>query len=301
MRRLWFIFLPTLVIQIYLAYFQDDGPPQFRRPPATQIVPAPQARAPEQVALRRQTGAVLRPRSSLDSSFTVDVGEKGNSTGTAFSIRSDGIWFTARHVVDGCDRVGLQVDQRRAAKVQKVQSHPKADIAVLWTRGGKPGIAIASAPLRVNQPGYHVGYPEGKPGQVVSSLIGRRNMRTIGRYRHTEPVVAWVERARHPVTQSLGGLSGGPAFNAAGEIIGVTVAASKRRGRVFTTAPATMDDMLFLAKIQPAGSPSGGLRIRPSDGEYVQYGEKLRGELIVAKVLCLVNRPSRRRSGWRGF
>ena len=301
MSRLWFIFLPTLLIQVYLAYFQDDGPPQFRRPPATQIVPAPQARAPKQVPLRHQTGAVLRPRSSLDPSFTVDVGEKGDSTGTAFSIRNDGIWFTARHVVDGCNRVGLQVDQRRAAKVQKVQSHPKADIAVLWTRGGKPGIAIASAPLRVNQHGYHVGYPEGKPGQVISSLIGRRNMRTIGRYRHTEPVVAWVERARHPVTQSLGGLSGGPAFNAAGEIIGVTVAASKRRGRVFTTAPATMDDMLFLAKIQPAGSPSGGLQIRPSDGEYVQYGEKLRGELIVAKVLCLVNRPSRRRSGWRGF
>ena len=301
MRRLWFVFLPMLMIQIYLAYFQDDGPPQFRRPPAAQIAPAPQARAPEQVTPRRQTGTVLSPRSNLDPSFTVDVGEKGNSTGTAFSIRGDGIWFTARHVVDGCDRVGLQVDQRRAAKVQKVQSHPKADIAVLWTRGGKPGIAIASAPLRVNQPGYHVGYPEGKPGQVVSSLIGRRNMRTVGRYRHTEPVVAWVERARHPVTQSLGGLSGGPAFNAAGEIIGVTVAASKRRGRVFTTAPATMNDMLSLAKIQPAGLPSGGLRIRPNSREYVQYGEKLRGELIVAKVLCLVDRPSRRRSGWREF
>ena len=301
MRRLWFVFLPMLMIQIYLAYFQDDGQPKFRRPPATQIAPAPQARAPEQVTPRRQTGTVLSPRSNLDPSFTVDVGKKGNSTGTAFSIRDDGIWFTARHVVDGCDRVGLQVDQRRAAKVQKVQSHPKADIAVLWTRGGKPGIAIASAPLRVNQPGYHVGYPEGKPGQVVSSLIGRRNMRTVGRYRHTEPVVAWVERARHPVTQSLGGLSGGPAFNAAGEIIGVTVAASKRRGRVFTTAPATMNDMLSLAKIQPAGLPSGGLRIRPNAREYVQYGEKLRGELIVAKVLCLVDRPSRRRSGWRGF
>ncbi len=215
MRRLWFVFLPMLMIQIYLAYFQDDGPPQFRRPPAAQIAPAPQARAPEQVTPRHQTGTILSPRSNLDPSFTVDVGEKGNSTGTAFSIRDDGIWFTARHVVDGCDRVGLQVDQRRAAKVQKVQSHPKADIAVLWTRGGKPGIAIASAPLRVNQPGYHVGYPEGKPGQVVSSLIGRRNMRTVGRYRHTEPVVAWVERARHPATQSLGGLSGGPAFNAA--------------------------------------------------------------------------------------
>lgn len=298
MKRLWYIFLPVLAVQIYLSYFAGDGGPEFRRPPAGELAPMPRARN----VPRGKAGEVLSPRSPLDPAFTVDVGEKGNSTGTAFSIRDDGVWFTARHVVDGCDRVGLQVTRRKAAKVQRVQVHPSADIAVLWTRGGKPAISIAQDDLRINQPGYHVGYPQGEPGQVVSSLIGRRNMRSIGRYRQNEPVVAWVERARHPRTDSLGGLSGGPALNADGEIIGVTVAASKRRGRVYTTAPVTMDAMLAMAKVRPEGQPSGGLTARgPSDADYVRYGETLRSDLAVAKVLCLVDRGTRRRPARRGF
>lgn len=295
MKRLWYIFLPVLAVQIYLFYFNQDDRPEFRRPAPELIAPAPVLRAGEE-------GAILRSRSRLDPAFTVDVGDKGNSTGTAFSIRDDGAWFTARHVVDGCDQVGLRVGPRKAVKVQRVQSHPSADIAVIWTRGGKPAISIAREELRLNQPGYHVGYPEGKPGQVVSSLIGRRNMRTVGRYRQTEPVVAWVERARHPRTKSLGGISGGPALNAAGEIIGVTVAASKRRGRVFTTAPVTMDAMLSMAKVRPDGQPSGGLTaVGPNDKDYVRYGETLRAKLTVAKVLCLVDGASRRRPARRGF
>ncbi|MED6310054.1 MAG: hypothetical protein VX624_09170, partial [Pseudomonadota bacterium] len=124
----------------------------------------------------------------------------------------------------------------------------------------------------------------------------------VGRYSQIEPVVAWVERQRHPRTQTWGGLSGGPALNEAGEIIGVTVAASKRRGRVFTTAPVTMDDMLAMANVRPEGKPSGGVtRQGPGDLGYVNYGEKLRDKLVVAKVLCLVDGPSRGRRVTRGF
>ena len=294
-KRLWFLFLPILAVQVFLAYFNnEDERPNMRRPTPDQYQPRPAPYA--------RPGTVLQERSRFDPAFTVDVGAKGNSTGTAFSIRNEGVWFTARHVVDGCDRIGLQTGPRKAAKVQRVQSHPRADIAVLWTRGGRPAISIAENKLRVNQPAYHVGYPEGKPGQVESNLIGRRNMRTVGRYSQIEPVVAWVERHRHPRTQSLGGLSGGPALNEAGEIIGVTVAASKRRGRVFTTAPVTMDDMLAMANVRPEGKPSGGVtRQGPGDLGYVNYGEKLRDKLVVAKVLCLVDGPSRGRRVTRGF
>lgn len=285
--RLWFVFLAALAVQIYLAYFAGDDADRFRRPPPEfhETRPPPPAGKP---------GDVLPGRSRFDPVFTVETGEKSNSVGSAFSVGDDGVWLTARHVVDDCDRVGLMTGPRRAIRVGRIEPHPTADIAILWTRNGRPGFSLSREALRQNQPAFHLGFPEGQPGQVASALIGRRNMQTVGRYRQTEPVIAWVERARVPETGTLGGLSGGPAIDEQGEVVGVTVASSKRRGRVFTTAPATMDAMLARAGLQPRGSPSAGLGTGPTDATFVQYGSALRERMSVAKVVCLVDRPDRR-------
>jgi serine protease Do len=153
-KRLWYIFMPVLAVQISLAYFNQNNRPEIRRPAPERITPAAVPRGVK-------AGAILRTRSRLDPAFTVDVGDKSNSTGTAFSIRDDGAWFTARHVVDGRDQIGLRVGPCIAVKVQRVLTHPSADIAVIWTGSGKPAISIARDKLRLNQSGYHVGYPEG--------------------------------------------------------------------------------------------------------------------------------------------
>ena len=120
-------------------------------------------------------------------------------------------------------------------------------------------------------------------------------MRTTGRYRHTEPVIAWAELRRVPLTESLGGISGGPALNANGEIVGVTVASSKRRGRVYTTAPISMDQLLSQAKVEPNGLPSAGLNTSPADSNFIDYGIALRRQLTVAQVICRIEGNSRRR------
>ncbi len=119
-------------------------------------------------------------------------------------------------------------------------------------------------------------------------------MRTTVRYRHTEPVIAWAERRRSPQTDTLGGLSGGPALNAKGEIVGVTVASSKRRGRVMTTAPSSLETMLSMARVQPAGIPSAGLNAGPRNGNFIEYGTALRRQLTVAQVICRVGSGRRR-------
>jgi S1-C subfamily serine protease len=238
----------------------------------------------------------LARSSPRDRVFTIETGPKGNSVGTAFAVRDDGVWITARHVVDGCDQVGLVVERGQAIGVQRVQVHPRADIAVLWANRRAPALSISSDVLRESQAGFHFGFPQGEPGQVTSTLLGRRNMRTTGRYRQTEPVIAWAERRRVPVTEQLGGISGGPAINAAGEIIGVTVAASRRRGRVYTTAPATLDAMLQMARVRAQGSPSAQMDTRgPKSGNFIEYGTALRAQLTVAQVVCRVRKSSRRR------
>jgi S1-C subfamily serine protease len=285
----WVAFIAFIVVQALGTFFEERGDqPPLRRPPPTAIHDG----GPE---ASRGAAALARP-SPRDRVFTIETGPRGNGVGTAFAVRDDGVWITARHVVDGCDRVGLVVERGRAIAVQRIQVHPRADIAVLWVNRRAPALSISNDILRERQAGFHFGFPQGEPGQVTSTLLGRRNMRTTGRYRQTEPVIAWAERRRVPVTEQLGGISGGPAINAAGEIIGVTVAASQRRGRVYTTAPATLDAMLKMAGVQAQGSPSAQLDTQgPKSGNFIEYGTALRRQLTVAQVVCRVRKNSRRR------
>lgn len=289
-RKGWLILVLIIAFQAASGFFSKEREqPAPRRP---QPAPPPVSELDERAKPVRP-GRTLPPRSARDPVLTIDTGEKTNSTGTAFAIRGDGVWLTARHVVDGCDRVGLVIAPRRAIQVSKVLSHPRADMAILWTRTKAPALAVSATELQMRQAGFHFGFPESKPGQVSSLLLGRLNMRSVGRYRHTEPVVAWAEKHRVPDTESLGGISGGPAVNAQGEIVGVTVASSKRRGRVMTTAPVSLQEMLAIAEVRPEGEPAAGLNTGPHDGNFVDYGTALRGQLTVAQVICRVDGETR--------
>ena len=107
--------------------------------------------------------------------------------------------------------------------------------------------------LRIEDDGYSFGFPQGSPGDVYGKVIGRGRMLTRGRYRKDEPVVAWTQIRRIPdVGADLSGISGGPWVDAAGDVIGVHVAGSPRRGRSYSTAPRTL-----LTAIRQSGVRAG--------------------------------------------
>ena len=65
-KRLWFLFLPILAVQVFLAYFNnEDERPNMRRPMPDQYQPRPAPYA--------RPGTVLKERSRFDPAFTVDV------------------------------------------------------------------------------------------------------------------------------------------------------------------------------------------------------------------------------------
>ncbi len=284
--RLWLIALVTLSLQIYF-FGARDGQDESRRP----IPEQPRAPRPGPGSTPFMPGGV-----PTGPAFTVDVGEKGSGLGTAFSIRDDGFWITAKHVVDGCDAVGLRVDGGgQPYRVRVIAVHPAADIAVLHSVQGRPAFSLSREGFQPGQPGFHFGFPSGKPGQVSSSYLGRRELRSIGRYRQREPVVVWVERRRVPSFDELGGISGGPALDANGNIVGVTVAGSPRRGRILTTAPASMTAVLLQAGVNVRGKSWAGLKIaRGSEEGFVDVGDALRGRYSVAQVFCRVQERRRR-------
>ncbi len=271
----------------YVESIFDDG---LRRP---------QVKQPrEAAATRRRPGRALPRPSVLDPTAEVEMAPCAEAcTGSAFAIDDRGHWLTAQHVVDDCRQIGL-LRGTRAIKVTKVLSHPRADVSMLWTDSQVPPLALASDGLRLGQDGFHFGFPRSEPGAVHGRLLGRLNLRATGQHRFVAPGISWAEQARRPDREGgLGGLSGGAVLDDRGEVIGVTVAASQRRGRVISAAPATLVEMIEYAGLTRAELPDRSSAPRSIDGrDFERVGADLRRKLTVAQVLCVGRTAKRRRS-----
>jgi S1-C subfamily serine protease len=241
--------------------------------------PAPPPPAPE------IEGAALGPASPFDPAVVVDVAEKAEpASGTAFSISASGVWITARHVVDGCRQAAIVVGPGKGVAAT-VRIDPRGETAMLTTDGGAPPLPMApSVGLRRGEMAFHPGFPQGRPGEASSRLIGRENLVVHGRGARTEPVLVWAESGRTDgLKGTLGGLSGAPALDEQGRVVGVTIAEAPRRGRIYTTAPEVTAQALA----------QGGARVNATPGAFMSadnYGrvaDDLRRTLRVAQVVCL--------------
>ena len=279
MRRFpdWLFYLGVLVALVVFTRGwapEPPAPPVAPRPGEAQPLPPPEEPA----------GRALRPRSRFDPQVMVEApGGPQSGVGTAFAIDQDGVWLTARHVVEGCSQVGVVAGRTRVIRADW-SIHPQADLAVLTTRGGPDPLPVSpDLALFEGQRAYHPGFPQGRPGEVTSRLIGRETLVVVGGGGRSEPVLAWAETGRsRGLRGSLGGLSGAPALDGRGRAVGVTVAEAPRRGRIYTTAPETFSEVLRTAPPDTT-APAGLLTVENFD----EVAEALRDQLSVAQVICL--------------
>ncbi len=239
-----------------------------------------------------QEAASPLPSTDLERISPYDVNveierRSSHGSGTAFLVNANGRWLTARHVVQGCSSVYLQVAPRRGMAVKRVQENTRADMAVLITQAVNVAVVqyAADMPNR-GDVGFMTGYPQGNPGDVYGQMIGSKRMQTSGQYRVRERVLVWAERQRRPnYNGSLGGLSGGPVFDRDGGVIGIAVAESQRRGRIFTAHP----DVLHDPQLADAGDGKGTSKgVYPfGNDDFDNVGSQLRRQLTVAKVVCV--------------
>lgn len=231
-------------------------------------------------------GALLGPVTPFDPTVMVDAPDIPfqPSSGTAFAIAASGRWVTARHVVEGCRQPALVIGGGRAIAAD-VRLAPRADVALLLTQGGPTAMPLAvDQPMHRGQRAFHPGFPQGRPGEVTSRLLGRETLRVRGRGARDEPVLVWAEVGRTArLDGTLSGLSGAPALDRQGRVVAVTIAESPRRGRIYTTSPDTLGPAV--RGEQRADEPVIGEPVTIDN--YGRVADSLRRDLRVAQVVCL--------------
>jgi len=267
----WLIYLAVILALLFAARGRREDEPAPAAPPPTAGIEEP-------------AGPAIPGPSAFDPQVLVEVPARAQQgIGTAFSLDDAGVWLTARHVIDGCTRIGILAGFGRVLPAQ-YSIHPQADLAIITTRSAPEPLPVdPELRLRRGQQAFHLGFPQGKPGEATSRLIGRETLVVVGRGERSEPVIAWAETGRTDgLRGTLAGLSGAPALDSRGQVIGVTVAEAPRRGRIYTTAPET-----FIQALEEAVPDQFGPGEPITVENYGRVGDALRRERTVAQVLCL--------------
>lgn len=141
----------------------------------------------------------------------------GLAQGSGFFISSDGYVVTNNHVVENATDVKVVTDDGTEHAAKVIGTDPKTDLALVKVTDGKdfPHVSFAANESRVGDWVVAVGNPFGLGGTVTAGIISARG-RDIG----AGPYDDFLQ-IDAPINK---GNSGGPAFNAGGEVIGVNTA-----------------------------------------------------------------------------
>jgi len=299
-----FSFLGLLLLVLVYA-FVDGGEEPTDFPAMRRTAPeALRAPPPREPVLRPLPPDASGPRMMIESDRPT-----GNTVGTAFAVDARGLWLTARHVTEGCREVLLGDRAQRWTPAQVLFADRTSDLALVRSRGAPGALPLGPAQpgggtedgLFIGQSGYAVGYPKQVPSAVRGTLAGRSVVGARGGFVGETPTTVWIERERVPSGDGpLGGISGGPLFDAEGRIIGVMIAATTRRGRFFAAAPETIRASLgaLPSRDRPRPPRDPAVTFDRDPARFAPAADWLLDSRLVTRVACLRKAPTRR--GTRG-
>jgi serine protease Do len=155
--------------------------------------------------------------------------ERGSGSG--FVVSADGYILTNNHVVDGAQKVTVDLLDRRSFPATVVGTDPTTDVAVIKidAKGLTPASLGSSADTRIGEWVLAVGNPLGDnlTFTVTSGIVsakGRGRLQLPGRNDRSIQDFIQTDAAINP------GNSGGPLVNVRGEVIGINSAIASETG-----------------------------------------------------------------------
>jgi serine protease Do len=145
--------------------------------------------------------------------------------GSGFIVSADGLILTNAHVVEGAKEVVVKLTDRREFIAKVLGTDRKTDIAVLKIEARDlPVVRLAAGSAVALQPGEWVlaiGSPFGFENSVTAGVVS-----AVGRSLPSDAAVPFIQTdvAVNP------GNSGGPLFNARGEVVGINAQIYSRSG-----------------------------------------------------------------------
>ena len=189
-----------------------------------------------------------------------------HAVGSGFFISTDGQIVTNAHVVDGADTVSVQLEDGRKFDATVIGSDPLTDIALLKIDADMKFPAVSfgkSAEMQAGDEVVAVGNPFGLGGTVTSGIVSAvaRNINS-GPYDEYIQTDAAINK----------GNSGGPLFNAAGEVVGVNSAILSPDGGSVGIGFAVPSDLVqqIVADLVDSGKVTRGwlgVQIKPMTDE----------------------------------
>ena len=208
-------------------------------------------------------------------------GRKAGGVGSGFILDSEGYVVTNNHVVEGAEEIKVVLKDGESFEAELIGRDEKTDLALLKVESADPLPHVEfgdSDAVRVGDWVMAVGNPFGLGGTVTAGIVSARGRDLAG-----GTLVDFLQ-----IDASINrGNSGGPAFNGAGEVVGINTAIFTPNGGSVGIGFAIPSNLArrVIADLREDGKVERGwlgVRIQPITPDIAEgFGlEKLAGALI---------------------
>ena len=205
-------------------------------------------------------------------------------SGTAFYVGQD-TWVTARHVINQCPKVMMSFGKKQMI-IKDIYIHPNSDLAIFKNKEdiGLPYFEIS----RYKEEAFSSGYPAGNPGDLALNYLGHVGLENKS-YGVFERGLVYSITDRSPFSlNSIGGLSGGPAFSKDNRLSGILVAENARRALAILVENKSLFELLEETNMLATSIESNNsVRLITTNKNFSSNGKTLRKQGVIRKVYCI--------------